>query len=501
MAEPLAELILSVVLCENNAFSSRSLYVEDIYEVLEKVLKIHPDDLSVCQRGPKLAKFWHVGVKTEEIWDRLDLSKHVGEIYRLRLGTEVQICKTLETCEKITVKHIPPHWGKEHVERIFSFYGKIVNMKREPMKYSVRGCKRSYEKVWNGNWRIRMAVKKSIPSNLIISGWQIEVFYRTQTRTCYRCGQDGHVASQCDTRYRDFENRFNMEDYPELVRKEPIVVGDDVNDEGEENEKEKNEENEMPGSSEEANEENDTQRKNEENGTFEEAGIEEVAGAGDKVVSEEQPKDKAPVSINEDYNMEEISGDSMEDTSKRTLKDKKKSKRIEDPVEDTSKKTSKNETVREVLVEEDVNKSISQEEGFKQITITADVMHRDCSQVEKKDPETTETASEGEDMESSRDSGITPAQRINEEIINEEMEFENEDLELQLTPSSQVDPQLVASSSQVGPSGKVQSGVKRDNNDLLSGTDEEAENIVRVDAGSLVNSFFSKARKKLKDTF
>ena len=53
----------------------------------------------------------------------------------------------------------------------------------------------------------------------------------------------------------------------------------------------------------------------------------------------------------------------------------------------------------------------------------------------------------------------------------------------------------------MGPSGKVQSGVKRDNNDLLSGTDEEAENIVRVDAGSLVNSFFSKARKKLKDTF
>ena len=73
------------------------LYVEDIYEVLEKVLKIDPDDLAVCQRGPKLAKFWHVGVKNEEIWDRLDLSKHVGEIYRLRLGTEVQICKTFET--------------------------------------------------------------------------------------------------------------------------------------------------------------------------------------------------------------------------------------------------------------------------------------------------------------------------------------------------------------------------------------------------------------------
>ena len=172
----MAELLLSAVLVENSAFSSRSLYVEDIYEVLEKVLKIDPDELCVCQRGPKLAKFWHVGVKSEDIWERLELSKHVGEIYRLRSGTEVQICKQFETCEEITVKPIPPHWEKEHVERIFSFYGKIVNMKREPMKYSVRGCKRAYEKVWNGNWRIRMALKKSIPSNLIISGWQIGFF-------------------------------------------------------------------------------------------------------------------------------------------------------------------------------------------------------------------------------------------------------------------------------------------------------------------------------------
>ena len=71
---------------------------------------------------------------------------------------------------KKSLKHIPPHWEKEHVERNFSFYGKIVNMKREPMKYSVRGCKRAYEKVWNGNWRIRMILNKSIPSNVIISG-------------------------------------------------------------------------------------------------------------------------------------------------------------------------------------------------------------------------------------------------------------------------------------------------------------------------------------------
>ena len=173
----MAELILSVVLVENSAFSSRSLYVEDVYEVIEKVLKIDPAlELGVCQRGAKLAKVWFVGVKNEEIWERLELSKYVGETFRLPSGTEVEICMAIETCEEVTVKHIPPHWTRDHVERIFRFYGKVVHMKREPMKFSVRGCRRAYENVWNGNWRIRMALNKPIPSNLIISGWQIEVF-------------------------------------------------------------------------------------------------------------------------------------------------------------------------------------------------------------------------------------------------------------------------------------------------------------------------------------
>ena len=61
----MAELILSVVLVENSAFSSRSLYVEDVYEVIEKVLKIDPAlELGVYQRGPKLAKYWYVGEQT-----------------------------------------------------------------------------------------------------------------------------------------------------------------------------------------------------------------------------------------------------------------------------------------------------------------------------------------------------------------------------------------------------------------------------------------------------
>ena len=148
-----------------------SLYVEDIHDVIEKVFKIDPvSELGVCQRGRGYGKYWNVGVKNEDIWDKLQMNKHLGEQYALPSGTIVQIGNAFETFQDITVKHIPPHWSREHVQRIFGFYGKIVDVKQEAMKFSVRSCKSSYEKVWNGNWRIRMTVAREIPSSLIISG-------------------------------------------------------------------------------------------------------------------------------------------------------------------------------------------------------------------------------------------------------------------------------------------------------------------------------------------
>ena len=129
-----------------------------------------------------------------------------------------------------------------------------------------------------------MAIKKPIPSNMIISGWQIEVFYRTQKRTCYRCGQDDHVASQCDTRYKYFENRFTMEEFPELVRKQPIVVEENVSEENEENE---NEESKMPESSEVVNEEENIEENVSEENEGNENEENKVPESSGEVVNEE----------------------------------------------------------------------------------------------------------------------------------------------------------------------------------------------------------------------
>ena len=215
---------------------TRSLYIEDVYCLCEKVFKIKPlTELAVCQKGDREAHYYVFGVKNAEIWNRLQLERYVGERILLTSGRLVYISYAFEEYSDITVKHIPPHWGVDHIERIFSAYGKVAGMKHEPMKFIYRNLKADYEKVWNGNWRIRMQVEKSIPSNMIVSGFKIEVFYKDQPKTCYRCGQDGHIWSECETRYKDFENRFSLADFPALVTKEPMVVRDETEENVDEN--------------------------------------------------------------------------------------------------------------------------------------------------------------------------------------------------------------------------------------------------------------------------
>ena len=130
------------------------------------------------------------------------------------------------------------------------------------------------------------------------------------------------------------------------------------------------------------------------------------------------------------------------------------------------------------------------------MAIVAEVSHRDCSQVErndrnienreKSDQEYTETASEGEDMDLSTDSRPTPGQRV---------AIENG------TKEQVIDPQLASSSLQVGSSTILSGGMKRDSKVLQSSAEEDTGGTIRFDIGSVVNSFWNKARKKKKDDY
>ena len=146
------------------------------------------------------------------------------------------------------------------------------------------------------------------------------------------------------------------------------------------------------------------------------------------------------------------------------------------------------------------------------MTIEAEVLHRDCSQVSKEptvldtnkelDPEQTETASEGEEAMEMSDSAPTPGQRVNEDMV-ENHEKENDAMEKAIqedTGESQVDASTSQRVSSDIPVTGATGGLKRDSEAVQSSTDDESNNnTIKFGLGSVVNSFFNRHRKKKKD--
>ena len=63
-----------------------------------------------------------------------------------------------------------------------------------------------------------MKVTRDIPSTLIVSDFKLEIFYRGQHQTCWRCGKDAndHRKKDCTTRYNNFANVLSISEFPEL---------------------------------------------------------------------------------------------------------------------------------------------------------------------------------------------------------------------------------------------------------------------------------------------
>lgn len=500
-------LILSVEIVSERGTSNKSLYIQDIYDVVEKVMKIDPKELSVIQKCGPLAKSFNIGVKTEEIWNHRNLDSFIDERYVLPSGVVVQIQRAFQRYEEITVKNIPPHWGRNQIERIFSFYGTVMNMRYQAMKYSYgNDCKPEYERVWDGNWRVRMKIKKPIPSTLTVSDWQIEIFHRNQRKTCWRCGSDEHSRRDCETRYRYFINRFDMEEFPEIVPKVPRNVIDenentDVNGDtaDENNEGIHPEVNDMD--TEDVNDASKQRTNAGENITQVENNGAVLDDTADRVVHTVEENSCENEQLNDKNEIEALSNSMV--NSMISSKD-------EDM--DLISVASPDEGRRQVPRDRDV--MIEDTEDRTDITI-AQVLHSNCSQNVKgalASPEHTDSASEG-GIPMSMNSRPTPGQKVDDERNKETTvttSMENDNLETQslldslLTSQEKLEAQkLLESASQMGSSQameEIDGGIKRDRGALQSSTEEESDtNVIRLGIGSVVNSLFSRSKKKKRD--
>ena len=69
----------------------------------------------------------------------------------------------------------------------------------DPNNVQNNAIKDIYRDLNNGNWKVRMIVKRSIPSTLSVGRFRLEIFYRGQQQTCWKCGIPGCRKQNCTT--------------------------------------------------------------------------------------------------------------------------------------------------------------------------------------------------------------------------------------------------------------------------------------------------------------
>ena len=194
-----------------------AIMIEDVYEVVEVIMRISPADVQTIQQYSPDSKRIDVKIRSDNKYIEYNIDDYIDKTYSLRSGATVNICKPFEEYKEVRVQRISITWDMEEVKRIFNAYGTVKQIHEERFRpnYSNK-VKTSYTDITTGTFRLKMKIKYDIPSTLIISRFKIEIFYFGQPQTCWRCGMDHRKGDDggCKTEYKDFINKFSMNDFP-----------------------------------------------------------------------------------------------------------------------------------------------------------------------------------------------------------------------------------------------------------------------------------------------
>ena len=206
------------------------LSIVDFYEVVEEIMEIDPQDMFTVQLyGPDSTRI-DVVMLNKDKWNFNEIDDHIGNTYLLRSGKKATIVKPFEELKEVRVRRVPAIWKKENLMSIFNFYGDVKSIEMEKMRATLyNGVKASFTHLNCGTYKIKMKLKKDIPSTLVVSGYKLEIYHYGQRQTCWTCGM-AHYKNECRTEYRDFVNRFDINDFPPIsvIRSETLTT-DQVN--------------------------------------------------------------------------------------------------------------------------------------------------------------------------------------------------------------------------------------------------------------------------------
>ena len=477
--------------------ASQFISVQDIHEVLHHVMKLKPTDLEGLQKNSPKPGRYDVYVKSMEIYNSKNLNRLLYKKAKLCSGKTVLITKAFEETRSVRVKRMPMFWKCDKVKRIFSWYGDIHSVERE--KWKTYDDFNGYGGLWNGTYLIQMVVRRDIPSTITIAGHRLEVFYKGQPGTCWRCGGD-HLKSECTTPWRYFTNRFDIDDFP--VLESSVVLRDE------------------PGQS-------ATSSRVDNDEDFIDESHREHCGQ----VNNDADENKATVVDDNDGNVEDkVNNDNETEVTNVNVEDENVDGGA--VVSDTTDSVKCSHVEQEIVQQTEAETTNDISNGESEAVVTATIGSVEFSPVEQEVVQQTESKTASSEVVKDKEPietnvaqthvlRIDPvdihhtddSQNVVEAISSPQHPQEEEiwsDAERTWTASEMEEETRENILIITGPDGKltkeqeqlwtVIGSSKRDRHVMQSsGTEDEAETTIRVGFGSLVNSFFNRSNKKQKE--
>ena len=161
------DLIFGIELLGVRGPQLNKLGENDIYEVLETLMGLVPEeDIAVIQMISPNPRRVDISTKCQEVWRDRDLFKFMDQHYVLSTGKRIFITRPYEETNTVKVKRVPIYWRHSDLERVFSYYGEVKWIKEDIF----RSSRDYYKGIYNGNYTIKMKVKKAIPCSMTVHG-------------------------------------------------------------------------------------------------------------------------------------------------------------------------------------------------------------------------------------------------------------------------------------------------------------------------------------------
>ena len=97
------------------------LMIEDVHQMIEEIMEIHPRDIKTVQQYGPDPKRTDIKMISDSKFNEYQIDRYVGQEYSLRTGRVARVCKPFEELKEIRVRRIPSTWDDENVYRILSF--------------------------------------------------------------------------------------------------------------------------------------------------------------------------------------------------------------------------------------------------------------------------------------------------------------------------------------------------------------------------------------------